>query len=138
MFYPINLKADSNGQILVTFPDVPEAVTAADTEDEALQMAADSLETALDFYFEDRRPVPLPSRVRRGQKSVALPALATAKVLLHNEMLSQNVKKAELARRLHIAPPNIERIFNLKHNTKIETIEAALGVLGKHLELQVA
>jgi antitoxin HicB len=137
MQYPIKLTRDTNGQYLVTFPDVPEAITAGDTLEEARQHAIEALETALDFYFEDRREVPAPSRPKRGQQTVALPTLAAAKVLLHNEMVSQNVRKAELARRLHIAAPNVERIFKLKHGTKIETIEAALAVLGKHLEVRV-
>jgi antitoxin HicB len=66
------------------------------------------------------------------------PATATAKVLLHNEMLSQGVRKAELARRLNIAPPNVERIFSIRHATKLATIEAALAALGKRLDVRVA
>ena len=138
MLYPVELTRDTNGQILATVPDVPEVAAVGDDEAGALRETVDALETALDFYFDDRRPVPMPSKAKRGQATVALPALATSKVLLHNEMVAQNVRKAELARRMHIAPPNVERIFNLKHNTKIETVEAALAVLGKHLEVRVA
>ena len=88
MYYPIHLQADSNGQILVTFPDVPEAATAADTEAQALQMAADALETALDFYFANGRRIPLPSSIGRDQYAVSLSAQTSVKVLLHNEKLS--------------------------------------------------
>ena len=87
MYYPIHLHADSSGQILVTFPDVPEAATAADTEAQALQMAADALEMALDFYFEQGRRIPLPSTIGRDQYAVSLSDHATARVLLHNEKL---------------------------------------------------
>lgn len=138
MRYPTKLERDTNGQYLVTFPDIPEAATAADTEAEALQMAVDALESAFDIYFEERRAIPTPSRIKGKQYAVEVPALVAAKVLLHNEMVTQNVRKAELARRLDIAAPNVERIFNLKHSTKIETIEAGLKALGKHLELKVA
>jgi antitoxin HicB len=103
-----------------------------------LHNAVDALETALDFYFEDRRAVPLPSRPRRGQQTVALPSLVVAKALLHNEMLAQGMKKAELARRLNIAPPNVERIFRVKHKTRIETVEAALASLGKQIDLRLS
>ena len=48
---------------------------------------------------------------------------------MHNEMLTQGVKKAELARKLDIAPPNIERIFRIRHKPRIETVEAALASL---------
>jgi antitoxin HicB len=50
-------------------------------------MATDALLTAMDFYFEDRRPVPPASRARKGERLISLSASAWAKVLLLNEML---------------------------------------------------
>jgi len=38
---------------LVTFPDLPEAITQGVSEKQALRAAKEALETALDFYFED-------------------------------------------------------------------------------------
>jgi antitoxin HicB len=61
MNYPAVFKLTEGGQYVVTFRDIPEAITQGDTEAEALDMAADALLTAMDFYFEDRRPVPPPS-----------------------------------------------------------------------------
>ena len=107
MQYPIDLQVDTNGQYLVTFPDLPEAATAADTKEEALVMAVDALESALDFYFDEKRLVPSPSRVKRGQAFVDLPATVAAKAMLHNEMLATVIKKAELARLMKMAAPNV-------------------------------
>jgi antitoxin HicB len=45
-------------------------------------MAAEALELALDFYFETRRLVPLPSKAMRGQRLISLPLSVSAKVLL--------------------------------------------------------
>ncbi|GHU31196.1 hypothetical protein AGMMS50256_19310 [Betaproteobacteria bacterium] len=136
--YPIELIPDKeNGGFLVEFPDFSFVHTVGDTLEEALSEASDALESGLQIFFEERRPVPAPSRPKRGQHTVALPALVVAKVLLHNEMLSQGVKKAELARRMNMAPPNVERIFRLKNKTRIETVEAALSCLGKHIDLQL-
>ena len=137
MKYPIDLRLDTNGQLLITFPDIPEAATAADTEEEAMAQAIDALESALDFYFDERRLVPLPSRVKRGQAFVDLPATVAAKAMLHNELLTTGVKKAELARRMKMAAPNVERIFHAKHCTKFETLEAAFAALGKKIEISV-
>ncbi|MDR1349631.1 MAG: type II toxin-antitoxin system HicB family antitoxin [Zoogloeaceae bacterium] len=137
MFYPLNVFEEEAG-FWAECPDIPEMKTAGDTLDDLLREAVDGLESALEFYFEARRPIPAPSRPERGQHTVALPTLIVSKVLLHNEMLAQGVKKAELARRLNIAPPNVERIFRVKHKTRIETVEAALNCLGKHLDLQLA
>ncbi len=49
--YPVNLTPD-DGTVLVTFPDVPEAITFGMDEDEALLQAVDALETALSFYVK--------------------------------------------------------------------------------------
>lgn len=86
--YPAQITLNRDGY-LVTFPDVPEALTGAKDRDEAIELAADALTTAMDFYFEDRRPVPLPSPLKRGQVAIDLPASVFAKVLLLNEMIAQ-------------------------------------------------
>ena len=84
MQFPVTLLHNKGGGITVTFPDIPEAISEGDTEAEALTHARDALVSALDFYFEDRRPVPSPSRPRRGQKLVELPASLATKVLLQS------------------------------------------------------
>lgn len=137
MFYPARFEEAPEGGFVVTFRDIPEAVTQGDTETEAREMAAGALLTAMDFYFEDRRPVPPASRARKGERMIALPASAWAKVLLLNEMLAQGVTPAELARRLGTRPQDVNRIVNLAHTTKIDTIGQALASLGKDLEIGV-
>jgi len=68
--YPVKLSRDTNGTILVNFPDVPEAHTFGEDEDDALMHAVDSFETALSLYIEDRRDIPEPSPVKRRAKCV--------------------------------------------------------------------
>ena len=63
--YPARVARDGGGY-LVTFPDIPEAMTGAKERVEAIKLAADALTTAMDFYFEDRRPVPMPSPLKKG------------------------------------------------------------------------
>jgi antitoxin HicB len=137
MRYPVVMKACREGGFVVTFPDVPEAMTQGETVDEALAAARDALETALEFYFEDRREVPAPSKPKRGQRAVELPASLAAKVLLLNEMIRQRVRPAELARRLRTTPQEINRLTDVRHKTRIDGIEAALRAMGKQLEMQV-
>ena len=64
--YPARIIHDGDG-FMVSFPDIPEALTGAPTKEEAQELAADALLTAMDFYFEDRREVPPPSALKRGQ-----------------------------------------------------------------------
>jgi antitoxin HicB len=135
--YPVKLIADGDGW-MVKFVDIPEALTSGPTREEALEMARDALETAMEFYFEDGRSVPMPSKVKRDQESIELPPSIMAKVLLLNEMLAQKVKPAELARRLGTRPQDVNRIVDLHHATKIDTLADAFRALGKNLSLNVA
>ncbi|WP_338615702.1 type II toxin-antitoxin system HicB family antitoxin [Achromobacter sp. E1] len=134
--YPAFLDPEGDG-FNVTFRDIPEAITCGDNRDDALEMAAGALVTAMEFYFEDRRPVPLPSDPKDGEVLIALPASVWAKVLLLNEMIAQRVTPAELARRMNTRPQEVTRIINLGHATKIDTIAAALRTMGKDLEISV-
>jgi antitoxin HicB len=135
--YPVTLRRDGKF-ILVTFPDIPEAITQGDNRAHALEMAAEALEIAMDFYFEDRRPVPAPSKPKPGQAIVELPPSVAAKVLLLNEMLRQKVRPAELARRMGTTPQEVNRITNIRHATRIDRVDTALRALGKRLLLRVA
>ena len=126
--YPARVARDGGGY-LVTFPDIPEAMTGAKERVEAIKLAADALTTAMDFYFEDRRPVPMPSPLKKGQVAVDLPASVSAKVLLLNEMIAQGKRPAELARLMNARPQEVTRLVDLHHPTKIDTIAAALSLI---------
>jgi len=135
--YPALIEPGDGG-FTVSFRDIPEALTCGDTLDDARAMAADALLTAMDFYFEDRRPVPAPSAVQNGEELIRLPASAWSKILLLNTMLDLQVTPAELARRMGTRPQEVTRIMDLSHATKIDTIEKALAALDQRLLLSVA
>ncbi len=135
--YPAKLKPAKEGGFVVTFRDIPEAITQGESIEDAMIQARDALQTALDFYFDDHREIPAASKARRGERLIELPASVSAKVLLLNEMVRQRVRPADLARRLHTTPQEITRLTDLRHRTRIDSIAAALQALGKQLELRV-
>ena len=137
MFYPAKFEKEESGYS-VTFRDIPEAITCGDDLDDALFMAKDALLTAMDFYFEDRRTVPQPSEAEEGEYLIELPLSVSAKVLLLNEMVAQNISNVELAKRIKVKPQEVQRITNLEHTTKIDTLACAFAALGKNLNLSVA
>ncbi len=137
LIYPVELVPDDNGTLLVTCPDLPEVASVGDDEDEALLNVVDAIETALDIYLEERRPIPLPSEPPTDARAVTLPAQVSLKVLLHNEMLKQGVRKAELARRLDWRLPQVERLLSLNHASRLDQLERAARVLGKQVEVRV-
>jgi antitoxin HicB len=135
--YPVTLTPDGD-TVMVTFVDVPEALTFGADEDEALLQAVDALETALSFYVEARKPLPVASKAKRGQATVRPSALECAKLGVYQAMTEQGVKKAELARRLGWHMPQVDRLFDLRHASRLDQIEAAARVLGRQIEVRVA
>ena len=138
MFYPAKFEKDGDHGYVVTFRDIPEALTQGDTVEESTDMAQDALISAMDFYFEDRRAVPAPSPAKRGEHLIELPPSVAAKVLLLNELVASKLSNAELARRMGTRAQEVQRIVDLGHATKIDTIAAALKAMGKRLDFSVS
>ncbi len=135
--YPVTLTPD-DGTVLVTFADVPAAITFGADKGEALLNAVDALATGLSFYVEARKPLPPASKPKRGQRTVRPSALECAKLGVYQAMTDQGIKKAELARRLGWHMPQVDRLFDLRHASKMDQIEAAAAALGRHVEVTVA
>jgi antitoxin HicB len=132
MRYRIELTPDDNGTFLVTAPDLPEVTTFGETADEALVRAVDAIETALQGRIADREPIPAPTAVGDGL-SVALPALAALKVELYRTMLQRDLRKADLARLLGWQPPQVDRLLDLGHGSRLDQLEAAFAALGQEV-----
>lgn len=138
MLYPAKLDLNPDtGCYVVSFRDLPEALTQGYSIDEARTQAIDALIDALDFYFEDERPVPLPSELQDGEELVELPLSVWSKVLLLNTMLEQNVNQSQLGKMLNKPRQEINRMTNLSHATKIDSIVEALKALGKQPHLVI-
>ena len=75
---------------------------------------------------------PAPSR-RRGAnfRPVPLSPLQCAKVELYTAFVSSGFKKAEYARRIGIPKTHVERLFSLRHQSRLDQIEAAFAALGR-------
>jgi antitoxin HicB len=135
--YPVDPTADESGGFVVTFPDLPYGVTEGDDEGEALINALGALETVIIGLMGDKQDIPPPSLPKHGQKSVTLPALSAAKVALYQTMRAQGIRKAELARRLGLHLPQVDRLLDLRHASRFEQIDTALRSLGKAVTIEV-
>lgn len=134
--YPVILEAQPEGGFVVTFPDVPEAITQGEDQDEALLYAVEALESALSFYVDDRAPLPVPSAAD-GRPTVRPSALECAKLGVYQAMTEQGLRKADLARRLGWHLPQVDRLFDLRHASRLDQLEAAARALGRHIEVRV-
>lgn len=138
--YPVKLSRDSDGTILVTAPDLPEVTTFGDDTGDALARASDAIATALQGRISDRREIPAPSAPRRGQRLVALPAIVAAKLALYQAMMETGTRKSDLARKLGVHGPQVDRLLDLDHNSRIDQLEEAARAIGRemHIELRPA
>ncbi len=132
--YPVKLTPDDNDTVLVSAPDFPELTTFGEDEEDALWHAVDALEEAIAARMQTREDVPEPSR---GRRRVALPTQTALKVLLYQAMRRKRVRKAELARRLHWHAPQVDRLLDLRHASRLDQIDAAANALGLDLDIRV-
>ena len=132
LVWPADLQRQEDGSILVSFPDIPEALTEGATEAEALVEAQDCVIAALGGYVESRHPIPAPSPVR-GRTSVALPVLVAAKIALYGAMHEQGIGNTALAERLGLSEGAVRRLIDLDHRSHIGQVETALHALGQRL-----
>ena len=132
--YPVTLTKDK-GSMIVTFPDFPEAHTYGDDHEEALARAVDALMTIIDAYMKDRQTIPKPSKVRR--ECVNVPALMVAKIGLYDAMRQQRIGKAELARRLQWHLPQVDRVLDVRHASRLDQMEQAVAAVNRRLSVTV-
>jgi antitoxin HicB len=85
------------------------AHTQGDSEEEALEMAADALRTMIQEHIRKGEQIPRPSKPRgRKYRVIRMAALDAAKAELYSAFRASGIKKVELARRLGI-PKTTER-----------------------------
>ena len=137
--YAVQIEHDKEtDSYLATCRDLPLMASVGDTLDECLLESVDGLTAAISLEIEQRRPIPVLSSVLDGDYVVSVPLLVALKASLHNAMIENGVRKADLARRLGQKPMQIDRLLNVSHSSKVETLELALIQLGKRIELNVA
>lgn len=127
--YPVVLTRDDNDTVLVTFPDVPGAVTYGEDEAEALAHAVDALESLLSAMIVDREDIPVPSS-SEGRPTVAPTLLGALKVSVYRAMRARGWRKADLARAMGLNPRQIDRLLDLRHASTVAQLEQALTVCG--------
>jgi len=131
--YPAKIEADEDSFFLVTFRDLPLAVTDGKTHQEAMEAATDCLEEAIAMCIDDGLLLPLPSKQRKGEIGIVLPTLMAAKAALYITIKKKGLTKAAFARLLNVNEKEGRRLLDPHHKTKIPRINEALSVLGNKL-----
>ena len=135
--YPAMFTPEGKG-FVVTFPDIPEAITDGESEREAMEFAVDAAMTMLSEYIKRRRSIPQPRKARgKNMRLVFLPALTEAKIRLYETMRQAGVRKADLARRMGLQKSQVDRLLDLRHRSRLDQIEGALAKLHKRIAIHV-
>ena len=135
--YPCKLTPDEDGGLVVTFPDVPEAITGGKDHAEALAMAEDALATALAGYVHEKWDIPTPSEMTDDQVSVAVPTVVAAKLALYMAMRAQRITKVELADRLGVTESAVRKLTNPDHRSHMSQVQKALRAVGRNIKIEV-
>lgn len=132
--YPAKVKKDGNFSV-VSFRDIPEALTQVDPNEDLVFWATDALKTAIGMYFEDGDIIPAASTPRKGEVVIDLPPSFVAKIILHNTMIENRYRQADIARTMGIPTSEVARIVNPNRKTKIDTLAVAIQAAGGKLML---
>jgi antitoxin HicB len=124
---------DRRGTIVVTFPDVPEAVTEGRGRTDARAMAEEALGLALLSYLDRGKPLPKPRAKRGDLVDIAVMPDVAAKLAVLEAFAAAGITKSELARRIGKDEKEVRRILDPKHPTKLPALMTALRALGKRL-----
>lgn len=130
--YPITLTPDGD-TVMATCKDFPELTTFGEDNDGALLHAIDALEEAIAARIANREDVPQPSR---GKYRAALPTQTAVTVLVYQTMREKGLRKADLARLLAWHAPQVDRLLDLHHATRLDHIDAAMAVMEKRIEVK--
>lgn len=132
--YPVTLTRDREaGGYVVTFKDVPEAITQGDNMADALSQAQDCLEEAIAGRIRLGKDIPASSKAAKDQHIVTLPVATAAKAALYIAIRESGLSKIELAARLGIDEKEVRRLLDPYYPSKVPRIESALEGLGKKL-----
>ncbi len=135
--YPAHFEQENDGGFLVTFPDVPEAITQGDDLMDAKASASDALGMALRGYLTHGKSLPTPSRRKSGDIDVPVEMTNALKIAVVESFSASGMSKSEFARRLGKAETEARRILDPDHPTKLATLEAALKIFGKQVFVSV-
>ena len=135
--YPATFRSDSIERVVVAFADFQEARTDGKDRTEALEEAIDCLGSVIAHRMVDRKIIPSPSPVKRGQRSVPVPLWIAGKLALYLAMRDEGISNSDLARRLGVRETVVRRMLDPNHDTRAEKLQAALEVLGRRIVLSL-
>lgn len=126
--YPALIEEAAPGEFIVTFRDVPEALTGGATLAEAANLAIDAVSVAIEGYLEAGETLPVASQAEAGEVGIPLDLRVAARLALQTEMTTIGLSQRALAERLGKDEKHVRRI--LSGEASLDQAVAAMRVLG--------
>jgi antitoxin HicB len=123
--------------VVVSFPDVPEAITEGRNEAEACMQAEEALGLALLTYPARGMPLPKPRARGVGLISITVEPVIAAKLALLDAVREKGISQRGFARLIGKDEKEARRILDPRHATKLATLTGALRKLGQRLVIAV-
>ena len=130
--YFANFEPAEEGGFVITFPDIPEAISEADDKSSALFNASEVLDLCLAERLVSGEELPPPSKLHEGvwiEPSVSIQAA----VLVRQAREKEGKNLADLARALKTSWAAAQKLENPTNNPTLRQLERTAAVLGKRL-----
>lgn len=123
----------------VTSEDFPEVTSFGRTTEEACHNGRSSIEEAIAGRIADGKDIPHPMMDTDGKGHfVEVPMMVYLKSALYMIMRGKGMTRADLQRALGWPHrEQIDRLFRLEHQTKLDAIQEAFKALGAPLRIDV-
>lgn len=132
--YPFEMTPDDNDTFLVTCPDLPEVTTFGVDEAECVEMARKAISEAVAARLSAFKDIPEPSA---GDLCAILPMQLELKVSLFQQLADSDQTRADLVRALNWHRPQVDRLFDPDHASRLDQYGTAFEALGKRIDLKV-
>ncbi len=141
-WYEVTLDPDDNDTFFVTVPAFPEISTFGVNLEQARRNGLDAIEEAIAARIAAGDDLPGPARpdedMRMRGNFVQIPLLVFLKCGLYMRGRAKGITRAELARRMGVHREQVDRLFRIDHNSRLDQIEAAFEAIGEPLDVDLS
>nr|WP_313709047.1 type II toxin-antitoxin system HicB family antitoxin [Brucella intermedia] len=136
-WYELSLRPDGDTW-LVTSPAFDEVITFGRDKEEACRNGRDAIEEAIAARIAEGKSIPVPMKEAAEKGfSVEMHLMVLLKSALYMIMKAKSMTRADLMRELGWHREQVDRLFRLDHQSKLDSLEEAFKVLGAPLRLDV-
>ena len=130
MWYELQLGKIADGGYEVRVPDFPEIKEIGASEKAAVNLGLLAIEEAIARRIAADEDIPAPSDDKNGMAyHVRVPGLILLKSSLFMLCRTEGISRAELARKLGCHRAQVNRLFNLTHQSRLDKLEDAFAAL---------